>query len=169
MPDLSIVVWYSVVVVVAFLLPLLLQILVNPSALREEPSNKRKSEIIENRKSWSVGIFAIDIVIANFILTSNQPLEQSEILALASIVLSAVFLMLAYEMEGFAGLTRVFFRAQEYSLEFGGFLLFLSLFFLMKALSPLPEFPWIIGGGIAIILGTWVIRTGYYVFVAQTN
>lgn len=84
-----------------FIFQLICHALINPQSLYRAPTSDRTDEMVENRGSRAMGIFAVVLVVVNFIISpsSSSSIVPSESTALVTTLFSAGFLMIAFILE----------------------------------------------------------------------
>lgn len=155
------------IVIGLFLIQALLHLLLNPHALRQEPTNERVGEVVENRGTRAMGIFAVVLVVVSFVLTSPIGDDSLQFLALVTTLLSAGFLMLAFMVEVYGGLNDFLFKLQEDSLTYAGLLLFSGLYLIVASIQSLESLSFVI---LAFVIISWVFWFYYkvdYLFIIQ--
>ncbi|MFC6616177.1 hypothetical protein ACFQAS_14820 [Halopenitus salinus] len=94
--------------------------------------------MVAQRGSRAIGIFAVVLVVVNFIIDPTSEIINVESLALVTTLISAGFLMLAFVLEVIGGLNVFLFKIQEDSLTYAGLLLFTGLYFVLRGVDAPP-------------------------------
>lgn len=153
-------------IIVLFVLIPFIQLIINPASISQSPTANDSMNVVAQTAAQSVAIFAIVLVIIQFIL-DNGPIQGYELLSINVLVLSACFLMLTFIMELFGDIKVLFFHLQLTALRYSGLLLFLGLFFLLLS-NDLPDIiPALFGIFVAIAWSAWLVHEIHYLFFKQ--
>lgn len=123
-------------------------------------------DVVDRFASRSVGLFAVVLVIIQFILESGS-IEGYKLLAINALVLSGGFLMFTFILELWADIKILLFHLQLTSLRYSGLLLFLGLYYLLLA----NDLPQVMNGIFLIFLLVswlaWILHELHYLLRTQ--
>lgn len=142
------------------------QILINPASTTEAPSSEDSMSVVDRTASESVALFAIVLVVIQFILEDNQMGYYQE-LTIGVLTVCAGFLMLTFILELFSGIRVVLFHLQITALRYSGLLLFSGLFFLLQSYQLNPQIQLLFGVFVLLSWVTWIVHELNYLFRIQ--
>ncbi|UBF21537.1 hypothetical protein HJTV-2_gp57 [Haloarcula virus HJTV-2] len=142
------------------------QILINPVSISEAPSSKDSMSVVDRTASESIALFAIVLVIIQFVLEDTE-LSYYQELTVGILTLCAGFLMLTFILELFSDVRVVLFHLQITALRYSGLLLFSGLFFLLQSYQLNPTIQYLFAGFVLISWGAWIFHELKYLFRIQ--
>lgn len=143
-----------------------IQVLINPASISEAPSSDNSMSVIDRTASESIALFAIVLVVIQFILEGNEMGFYQE-LTIGVLTLCAGFLMLTFILELFSDVRVVLFHLQITALRYSGLLLFSGLLFLLQSYQLDPLIQRLFGGFVLISWIAWVFHELKYLFSIQ--
>jgi len=142
------------------------QILINPASTTEAPSSEDSMSVVDRTASESVALFAIVLVVIQFILENNQMGYYQE-LTIGFLTVCAGFLMLTFILELFSDIRVVLFHLQITALRYSGLLLFSGLFFLLQSYKLNSQIQLLFGVFVLLSWSTWIIHELNYLLRIQ--
>lgn len=127
-----------------------IKLVVNPSQLTQSPTDNDAMDIVDRMAGQAIALFALILVIIQFVI-ENSELSDYEILSATTMVIAAIFVMLAFATRVIAGLRMAFFNFQLTAVRYAGLVLFLGMYFILRSRA----FP----GGITEIFAFFLIVT----------
>jgi len=142
------------------------QILINPASISEAPSSKDSMSVVDRTASESIALFAIVLVIIQFVLEDTEMGYYQE-LTIGILSLCAGFLMLTFILELFSDVRVVLFHLQITALRYSGLLLFSGLLFLLQSYQLNPTIQYLFAGFVLISWIAWIFHELKYLFRIQ--
>jgi|GEM_PF-3029286 len=157
---------YSVSIIVFLAIPVL-QLIINPSSITEDPKADDTMSVVDKTASQAVALFAIVLVIIQFILDNGDKISTEEMKVISLLSMCAGFLMLTFAFEMIGGLRLLVFHLQLTALRYSGLLLFTSLLFLlnMYPLNGLIYDMYLIF--VVLVWSIWIIHEAHFLFINQ--
>lgn len=159
---------FSGSLIILFLVDHLLILLTNPASLVDSPSSEDSMKVVDQSAGRSIAIFALVLVVIQFTLNGSD-LTHYDMLALATLIMAAGFLMITFILELFADLKILLFRVQLTSLRYSGLLLFLGLFLLLKSKSIPGTLSNTFGLFVLLSWLIWIFHEGHYILKTQRS
>jgi len=150
-----------------FLAVPILQYMINPGSLSQHPTADDSMSVVAQTAAQSIAIFAIVLVIIQFILDSGS-IDGYRLLAINVLVLSASFLMVTFTMEMIADIKVLFFHLQLTAVRYSGLLLFLGLYFFLLSTDAPDVISNVFGAFVLITWLAWFIHEINYLFIRQS-
>lgn len=153
---------------VVFLFVPVAQVVVNPASITDPPTSENSISVVDRSASQSVALFAIVLVVIQFILEDGRAGYYQE-LTIGVLAVCAGFLMVVFIMELFGDIRIVLFHLQITALRYSGLLLFSGLFFLLKSYELNPQIQLLLGLFVGLSWLTWIIHEAHYLFKSQRD
>lgn len=158
----------TVAAISLFTLQAVANIVVNPYALIQEPTSPNADEMVAQRGSRAIGIFAVVLVVVNFILDPTSDIINPQSIALVTTLISAGFLMVAFSLEVIGGLNVFLFKVQEDSLTYAGLLLFTGLYFVLDEVDAPSILTILVLAFLILSWSIWIIYKFDYIVNIQS-
>lgn len=157
---------FAVGLVGLFAIIQILKLCFNPRNLVRTPEIENAMGVVDRWMAQSVGLFAIVLVIIQFVLTGGQIGEMEEF-AITALVISAIFLMAGFVLELYAGWRMFAFNLQLSSIRYAGLVLFTGLWFLLLAQSTPGRITEVFGFGLLIVWIVWGVHELHYILIIE--
>lgn len=157
---------FAVGIIVLFAIMQILKLCFNPLNLVRPPEIEDAMGVVDRWMAQSVGLFAIVLVIIQFLLTEG-PIGEMEAFAITALVVSAIFLMAGFVLELYAGLRMFIFNLQLSSIRYAGLVLFTGLWFLLLDQSTPDGVTKVFGYGLLIVWVVWGIHELHYILITE--
>lgn len=141
-----------------------LKLFVNPNNLVQPPNSDDSMDVVDRWMAQSVGLFAIVLVIIQFVLSETQ-IGEMETLAVTALIVSAMFLMAGFILELYAGWRMFAFNLQLSSIRYAGLMLFTGLWFLLLDQSIPSGVTEVFKYGLFTIWVVWGIHELHYILI----
>jgi len=156
---------YLILLVIFVSVPAL-QILINPASISEPPPSEDSMDVVDRKSSESMALFAIVLVIIQFVLEGDQTGYYQEI-TIGVLTFCSGVLMLPFILELFGDVRIVLFHLQITALRYSGLLLFSGLFFLLQSYQLNPVIQIVFAFFVLISWGAWIYHELRYLFILQ--
>lgn len=154
------------ILLTGFLFVPIAQVLINPASSTEPPSSEDSMSVVDRTASESIALFAIVLVIIQFILEGDEIGYYQEI-TIGVLALCAGFLMLTFILELFSDIRVVLFHLQITALRYSGLLLFSGLYFLLSSYNLDTVIQYLFGSFVLLSWLTWIFHELKYLFGIQ--